>query len=388
MKKIAYLMASFPVLSETFVSTEMRAMRKLGHEVKPFAFARHQGPYQQNDEDLKAQTCYLEDSGKFVALPGLLSLRPGFHKGVSFALKQQGLPSRSLLFSALKLAYLVRKSGCDHIHAHFAQATAATAIVAARLCGVTVSFVGHGYDVYATPSDLPLKLGAADFSVAVCKDMQDYFEQLCPVVKAPLIYCGVDWQRFENPQPQRQSNNTLLFIGRLCQTKGLFTLLDAMKRLPAGHRPNLDIVGDGELKEALQQQIQSSGLTEQVKLLGSRQSGWLIENAHRYCALVAPFEMAPNGDRDTGPVVVKEAMALKLPVITTEFMGCKEMVNPSCGLKVPPGDANALAGMIRYFYTFTEDQINKMVEKAYNRVRVCYCADHCATLLSSCVEQA
>lgn len=388
MKRVAYLMASFPVLSETFVSTELRALRKQGHEVLPFAFNRHNGPYQQSDEDLKQQTRYLEDLGKLEAVPGLFKIHKGLGQALSFALSQQGLPKRSLMLSALKLARLMKQANCNHIHAHFAQATAATAITAARLCGITVSFVGHGYDIYATPSDLPLKLSAADFSVAVCKDMQQYFEQLCPVVNAPLIYCGVDWQRFNPPARTSYTSKHLLFIGRLCHTKGLFTLLDALEHLPCRHRPMVDIVGDGELKEQLQQRIDERALDDKVTLLGAKQSGWLIKNVHRYGALIAPFEMAPNGDRDTGPVVVKEAMALRLPVITTEFMGCKEMVTDECGLKTPPGDAFALAGMIRYFFTFTEEQISKMVEAAYLRVKTCYSAEHCATLLSNCIERA
>jgi hypothetical protein len=46
MKKIAYVLSSYPVLSETFVGTEMRNMQLCGHDIQPIAFRRHQGQYQ------------------------------------------------------------------------------------------------------------------------------------------------------------------------------------------------------------------------------------------------------------------------------------------------------------------------------------------------------
>jgi len=62
--------------------------------------------------------------------------------------------------------------------------------------------------------------------------------------------------------------------------------------------------------------------------------------------MIVPFELASNGDRDTGPVVVKEAMALKLSVITAYFMGCKEFITRSAGLHVPPKNPPKLAAAI------------------------------------------
>ncbi len=53
--------------------------------------------------------------------------------------------------------------------------------------------------------------------------------------------------------------------------------------------------------------------------------------------------MARNGERDTGPVAIKEAMAMGLPVIGTRFMGTKEMIGPDNGILVEPGDIDALA---------------------------------------------
>jgi hypothetical protein len=141
---------------------------------------------------------FLSDYSKLCAVKGLPYIDLGLIKALKFAFLQQGLPFKSLIANALKLVYLAKKSNCTHFHAHFAQGAAATAIVAARLCGATVSFVGHGYDIYATPHDLELKLNSVDFAIAVCRDMVNDFKQLAPKADISLVYCGVELDRFSN----------------------------------------------------------------------------------------------------------------------------------------------------------------------------------------------
>jgi hypothetical protein len=50
------------------------------------------------------------------------------------------MPFKSLITNALKLIFL-QKNNCTHFYAHFAQGAEATAMVAARLCGATVSLI-------------------------------------------------------------------------------------------------------------------------------------------------------------------------------------------------------------------------------------------------------
>jgi glycosyltransferase involved in cell wall biosynthesis len=387
-------------------------MQAYGHHIQPIAFHHHTGPYQIQDEALKERTLYLCDHSNILAFKALSLIRPSLIQGLKFALLQQGLPLKSLLGNALKLAYLAKKNHCDHFHAHFSLGAAATAIVAARLCGATVSFVGHGHDIYATPQDLSLKLNAVDFAVAVCLDMAADFKKMAPEANISLIYCGIDIARFITPynlplsctqqlvaglDPENnlmgkdqhrvvKVQKKLLFIGRLCETKGLFTLLKALYLINGNKRPCIDIVGEGILRSSLEQYVHDHKLNQYVTFLGSKQSSWFINNSSQYAAMVAPFEMAINGDRDTGPVVIKEAMALKLPVITTFFMGCNEFLTGSCGLRVPPEEPVKLAGMIEQFYAMPASDVQAMCHKAYNRVRTYYSAELQACCLSGMIE--
>ncbi|MCG7496240.1 glycosyltransferase [Vibrio sp. Of7-15] len=386
MRKIAYVLSSFPVLSETFVGTEIRAMERCGHEVTPFALADDQVEYQCHDEPLRRRAIYLNTYHMNSNLKGLFCLKKSFISGLIFAFKQKGLRFHSLIWSGLKLAYLAKQQGCNHFHAHFAQHTAAIAIVAARFCGASVSFVGHGYDVYASPADLRLKLESVDFSVAVCKDMLLDFKKQSPHANVELIYCGIEANRFPLSSKAYNKQGRLIFVGRLCETKGVDNLIYALCLIKEAQRPHLDIVGDGVLKSQLQEICRELNLEKWVNFLGSKQSTWLSQHSCEYSALVMPFRMATNGDRDTGPVIIKEAMSMGLPIITTYFMGCKEMLTEECAIRIEPDNIKSLAQAILQLKGMEKHEIDIMTTCSYHRVNQLFTSDIQAKKLSNTIE--
>jgi glycosyltransferase involved in cell wall biosynthesis len=56
-----------------------------------------------------------------------------------------------------------------------------------------------------------------------------------------------------------------------------------------------------------------------------------------------PARIADDGDRDSMPVVLKEAMARAVPVVATAVVAIPEMVDDEVGRLVPPEDPGALA---------------------------------------------
>lgn len=386
MKTIGYVLAAFPVFSETFVGTEMRAMAARGHRVMPIVLARTPGPSQKADQPLAQQAIYLDRINPAGAAATLRSPATSAPRGIAFSFAQRELPRRSLIWNALKIAHAARATGCQHLHAHFAGPAAAHAIVAARWIGASVSFVGHGHDIYAEPTDLTAKLAHSDFAVAVCRDMAADFQILAPMTPVAEITCGVDPARF-SPRPADQPDNgRYLFVGRLVEAKGCADLLDALARLRADKVTlALDIVGDGPLRSALTAQAQALGLTE-VRFLGAQPAEWLIEHAPAYRALICPFKEASNGERDTGPVVAKEAMAMALPVIASRFMGLKEMIAPDTGRLVPPGDSFALAETLAEFNSLSPQDRAGMGQAGRQRLLAMFTDHHQAASLSRWVE--
>ncbi|SEG41229.1 glycosyltransferase [Vibrio hangzhouensis] len=387
MKTLGYVLSDFPVLSETFVGTEMRAMIAQGYRVRPLAFNVNPGSGQPADSALVDEARTITHVSLIQALSSWLRSPIRSCKAIRFVLQQTGLPKKSLIRSAGQLAYIARKQHCDHLHAHFALHTTATAITAAKLLDCQVSFVGHGFDVYAQPADLPLKLSSSSFAIAVCKDMQQRFRNLSPTSLVHLVACGIELQRYPF-RPVAKHNGRLLFVGRLTEKKGLSDLFEGLALLPESDRPQLDLVGDGELKSDLNTLAKKLGIDEYIHFLGSRHAEWIIANAAHYIALCTPFCEAKNGDRDTGPVVVKEAMALGLPVICSQFMGCEEMVTEDTGVLVPPKAPPQLATAITAMRSLSEVERLKLVQRARNRVSHFYSATVSGIQLAKAIEGA
>lgn len=382
MKRLAYLLADFPVLSETFVGNEIRAMRRHGHAVLPLVMHPREGMAQPEDVVLAREVTPL------AALPrgrrALFPARAGaLARGLGFALRQKRLPAVSLAYHALRIAAWLRQNRIEHVHAHFAGGATAHAIVAARLAGASVSFVCHGHDVYAEAEDLPAKLAAADRVIAVCRDMAEDLRQAVPDTALRIVPCGIDPERYRfTPSPA--GNGRLLFVGRLVPQKGIDDLIAALASLPPAERPGLDLVGDGPLRATLEAQARALGAD--IRFFGAQPASWYAENGAAYLALVAPFKTAPDGARDSGPMVIKEAMALGLPVISTAYMGVKEMILPGLGTLVAPGDVLALAGAISRAARQEPAARLAQLEAARRHVVAAFSLDHAAASLSAAIE--
>ncbi|WP_234494061.1 glycosyltransferase [Vibrio maritimus] len=387
MSQIGYVLSDFPVLSETFVGTEIRAMKALGHSIQPMAFRLNPNGGQPIDDELARSATELSAVSTKHAMVEWLKNPVRSIKALSFIMRQRNLPKKSLIRSTGQLAASARTTKCHHLHAHFALHTAATAIAAAKLTGCNVSFVGHGYDVYSHPADLALKLSNVSFSVAVCKEMQSKFQTLNQSKKVHLVECGIDLARYPF-KPTLSHNGKLLFIGRLTEKKGLTDLLYALSLIPEESRPSLDLVGDGEQKHELLTLTKQLNLNDYVSFLGSQPSEWIIDHANQYLALCTPFCEAKNGDRDTGPVVVKEAMALGLPVVSSDFMGCKEMISPDTGLLFSPHDIQALSDAISQINQQPSQQRLAQLKRARERVETYFSAHSSAQKLSSAIRGA
>jgi glycosyltransferase involved in cell wall biosynthesis len=127
----------------------------------------------------------------------------------------------------------------------------------------------------------------------------------------------------------------VLYVGYFNRRKGLPTLLQAFQQV-AGAEDRLVLVGDGPDKSRLQQIAGGNGRIQFPGYLeGAQKSSW-------YTAadlFVLPTLHDPWG------LVVNEAMAFGLPIITTEAAGCAELVQEN-GRVVPPNDMPALAAAL------------------------------------------
>lgn len=144
-----------------------------------------------------------------------------------------------------------------------------------------------------------------------------------------------------------------LAVGRNHPKKSFSTLLEAVAQLKTQGHDGIRVVIAGLGASALRPQAESLGITKETLLIeqiGNAVPGQLpIELPSD--ELVALYQAADvfvlPSITETFGIVLVEAMAAGLPVITTDSPGCRDIVrNGRDGLIVPPSDATALAGAI------------------------------------------
>lgn len=385
MKTIGYILGHFPVLSQTFVGNELRAMQERGHKIVPIVLKRAIGPAHPQDLLTAVNATYLENVPKQRAIDELKRPSMGVVRSMSYLMNQQTLSRYSLLGNALKIVAIARQHGCDHLHAHFAGGAASHAIVAARWMGATVSFTGHGTDVNRDREDLELKLQKADLSIGVCHDMVDEFAMSGPASQLAMVPCGTNTEQFRQAETLK-SNGKLLYFGRLSASKGVEDLLEAAYRL-GDHCADIDIVGDGPLAYALKKRAKDYGLLDKkVRFLGAKSRDWISQEAPFYQGVVLPFKQSTDGQRDTGPLVVKEAMAMGLPVLSTRFMGIKDTISEDTGFLVEPGNTRQLLEAMKQLSILNEIDRFELGKRARNRILQHFTIETQARTLSSLIE--
>lgn len=131
--------------------------------------------------------------------------------------------------------------------------------------------------------------------------------------------------------------DTICYVGRLSKEKGIATLIEAVKGLDV----QLKIIGDGPLREVIEQSIAAEGITN-VTLLGHMSISELKEQVAQCVCAIVPSEWYENNPRS-----VIEAFALGKPVIGARIGGIPELVKDGeTGLTFTSGDANDLRAKI------------------------------------------
>lgn len=356
--KIAYVLNTYPLPSHSFIRRELRALEKGGVEVMRLAMRRSTLPLvDPRDREEEARTQYVLERGALGllgALAGRALRHPRrFRSALRLALRagrasHVGMLRHMIyLAEAAEVARRCEAGGIEHMHAHFGTNSAMVAMLANALGGPGYSFTVHGPEEFDAPAalSLGLKTDRAGFAVAISQFGRS---QLCRWAafdswdRIKVVHCGIEPGAFAEPAPLPEGPLRIVSIGRFSEQKGQMLLIEAMARLhrvdPSLH---LTLVGDGELRGALERAIAARGLGAAVTL-----TGWLDEAGVRR-ELAASHALVLPSFAEGLPMVVMEAMAAARPVIATTIAGLPELVRPGeTGWLVPAGDVEALAGAV------------------------------------------
>jgi len=367
---IAYLLDIFPKISETFVLNEILELKKSGMRISIVSLNKPtNGLTHREAQALMRSTYYVPHNGEnnhaaiLTALKLILRRPIRFIFTFLFVSKIHNNRSKWVFKQSLPLALKFKNLKIKHIHAHFAAQAAEYAMYISKLTGIPFSFTAHAYDIYVNPSLLREKMEKSKFVVSVCDYNTTYLQQYLPRLspdKIHKIICGVNIKDFQpvNMTPEVSKELKIVSIGRLVEKKGYRYLIEAIHKLE--FPVSCKIIGDGPEKKNLLSLIEKYQLSDNVFLLGSQNKQEIQKELSQSDVFVLPCVVAENGDRDAMPVVLKEAMAMQLPVIATDEVANPELVRPGTGFLVKPNSASELADALNQFYLLTPDQRIKM----------------------------
>jgi len=209
-------------------------------------------------------------------------------------------------------------------------------------------------------------------SLAVCVStfLADELHTALPGVSFTVIPNMVDTTFFTLPStPRGNLKQSFLTVASLDQKKGIDVLLEAFALYRgSGGCWNLEIGGDGPLRQQLMQQVVRLHLEESVRFLGQLTRGQVREVMWSASAFVLPSRVETFG------IVVAEALATGLPVIATKCGGPENILTPDDGLLVEPDDqlglANALATMARATSSYVVEDLRERCVKRFGSVEV------------------
>ena len=233
---------------------------------------------------------------------------------------------------------------------------------------------GHGGDVTSLNKGIFRKmkircLKRAERVTVVSGHLKEKVQELMPNLNPSVVSMGVDTKKFGEqyfvPNYFRQGDKkVVLFVGRLAEKKGVPYLIEAMEEVDAV----LAIVGDGPLKEELEQQgrkINELSGWNKVRFLGSKTHEELKAVYASADIFVCPSITAADGDQEGLGLVILEAMASELPVVATNSGGIPQIIkNNINGLLCEEKNAISLRKCIEQVL-YDEELRSRLTEEAY-----------------------
>lgn len=347
--RFAYLFKRFPVFAQTFIVREVEGMARHGCRPKIYALQSPGSSEQEGFAELRRQVS-LVPSG--VAL-GLGVLRAGIEGQlpaapfVTGAWLGRGSRRRR---EAFWLGPRLRPAGIAHVHTHFTGPAARTAWSLLKDFGISYSITAHANDFLSDADEYPgmeRLMADAAFVVAVSDYSRRLLLEKYPGVNIVRIYNGMDLNSALPSAPA--SPPRLLSVGRLVEKKGYPILIEACRLLrEQGIDFRCRIIGEGPMHDELKEQIAACSLAPIVELAGPQAQPEIRRSLGEASLFVLPCVEERSGGMDILPTVITEAMAARLPVVSTRLAGIPEMVlDGKTGRLVASGDAAAIASAVR-----------------------------------------
>lgn len=373
--KIAFIVDGFPTLSQTFILNQITGLIDRGHEVDIFA------GYNPNEEKVHpaVEKYQLMEHVYYFNMP--VNKIKRVLKGVGLlVMNSRKAPARLLrtlnVFKygkdalSLRLLYAVipflgKEQKYDIIHCHFGPSGSLGVLlyeIGAVKGKIITTF--HGYDmssfIVSNGNNVYKKLF---FNGDLFLPISDYWKRKlirlgCNEKKIIVHRMGINLEKFKFSERRKQSGEPIkiLTIGRLVEKKGHEYAIQAIAKIIKKYK-NIEyiIAGDGPFRSKLEDLISELGIESYIKFLGAVEPNEVLKLYQQAHIFTLPSITARNGDQEGIPVVLMEAQATGLPIISTYHTGIPEVVvDGKSGFLVPERDVDALAERLEYLIEHPE----------------------------------
>jgi colanic acid/amylovoran biosynthesis glycosyltransferase len=382
--RITYFINHYPKVSHSFVRREILALERQGFVVQRIALRgwRDSLPDEEDRQEQK-RTHYVLRGGLWgLLLPtvrAMLRTPSRVFAIAALAVKMSRNSDRPLPYHLIYVAEACRilewlvGFGSVRLHAHFGTNSAEVAMLVRALGGPPYSFTVHGPDEFLRPIGLDEKIRRSAFVVAISNFGRSQLflrSRHADWPKVKIVHCGLEKSFYEDASPTRGPPR-LICVGRLCEAKGQLLLIEAAALLAdEGIAFELVLVGDGPMRQEIEDLVQKCGLGARVRI-----TGWISSSEVREEILAARALVLPSFAEGL-PVVIMEAMALRRPVLSTYVAGIPELVRHGQeGWLVPAGAVKELAEAMEACLASSVDDLRRLGDAAQSRVLVRHCAD-------------
>jgi glycosyltransferase involved in cell wall biosynthesis len=347
---LAYLLGSYPGKVEAFVRNEMKEIIRQGFII--YVCPIHYISMDNKNEDRQMPGAIYEGppslSSILFAHLFFMFCNPSAYFECLFKYKIYG-GKRAFLKSAY-FAWKIKRLGIKHIHAHFAWTATDSARMISRLINIPFSFSAHAADIYYIPDRFEEKLREAKFVITCVQNNKTYISKTFGQAlgqKVEVVYHGVNVEKFKPPRIIDKSID-VLSIANLVEKKGHRYLIEACSILKQeGIVVKCVILGEGPEKERLSRMIKEFGLERSVEFKNRCSQNEMPSIYADSKIFVLASIITDSGDRDGIPNVLAEAMAMGLPVISTDLPNITELIkNGETGLLVTDSAPGKLAQAI------------------------------------------
>lgn len=372
--KIFFILSSFPKLSETFILNQITGLMDMGHDIEVFAGLDPKEPKEHEDVikyRLRERTHYLPKSKPARVTGFLKNFFSTFIKAPAIALKALNVFRYGKEALGLRLFYLIKpllKKDFDIIHCHFGPNGSTGAIL--KEIGVKGKVVTtfHGFDVNSYPK-VEEERGSPDCYGRLFKNGDLFMANTnftrkqvlslgCDSSKTAVLPVGLNIERFKFSERKISAGEDvkILTTGRLVEKKGHEYAIRAVVKAAKAHKNiRYTIAGDGPLRERLLTLVKELGADSFIEFIGpvnEEEALKLYSEAHIF---LLPSITAADEDREGQALVLQEAQACGIPVLSTFHNGIPEgVIDKVSAFLVPERNSDALAERLSYLITNPE----------------------------------